>query len=249
MATRPPIWWDSRCRESRGSAFAGTIFARPRLGFARALMLGLAFAEGAGYDEARRYCTFSGGDAPLPNHTIARWYRRYRRVVAGASRASVQVGGPGRIVQVDEALIHGRRKYGVGRVNTQVWVLGVIDDEGRMRLGVVRDRGRCTLLRHLRRWIRPGSEVHTDGWRAYRGLERLGFTHRVVNHRERFVALDETHTQRIEAQWRSVRRVFSRGGIRALGVPARLREWLWRRACYLRGVDPFEALLQALRLD
>ena len=150
---------------------------------------------------------------------------------------------------MDEALIHGRRKYGVGRVNTQVWVLGVVDDEGRMRLGVVRNRKRGTLFRHLARWVRPGSEVHTDGWRAYRGLERLGFTHHVVNHRERFVAPDGTNTQRIEAQWRSVRRVFSRGGIRARGVPVRLREWLWRRGCFRRGIDPFEALLQQIRLD
>ena len=83
-AGRPPIWWDARCRVQVGSPFAGSPFAQQRVGFARAIMLGLAFAEGAGYDEARRLCTFSGGDVPLPNQTIARWYSLYRRVVARA---------------------------------------------------------------------------------------------------------------------------------------------------------------------
>ena len=244
---RSAFWYDGKCRRQAGSPFAGTVWEGARLPFARALMLGLCYAQGAGYDEARRACVFGEGDTPLTNSTIARWYRKYRRAISGAARAPGPVGGPGHIVQVDEALIHGRRKYGRGRCNTQVWVLGVVDDEGHMRLGVVRNRSRPELFRFLRRWIRPGSEIHTDGWRAYRGLERLGFTHRVVNHREAFVAPDGAHTQRIESLWRSIRRKFSRGGIRARDVSVHLREWLWRRACRQRGEDPFGSLLRLLR--
>jgi len=210
-------------------------------------MLGLSWAHGAGYEEARCACVFDKDDTPLSNSTIARWYKRYRGLVGRASDPQSQVGGPGRVVQVDEALIHGRRKYGRGRINTQVWVLGVVADDGQMRLAVVRDRKRPTLFGLSRKWIAAGSEIHTDGWRAYRGLGLLGFTHKVVNHRKEFVASDGTHTQRIEAQWRSVRRRFSRGGIRARGVSGHLREWLWRRACRRGGVDPFEQLLQSLR--
>lgn len=48
----------------------------------------------------------------------------------------------------------------------------------------------------------PGSTVHTDDWRAYRCLDRLGYVHEVVIHKRHFV--DPTtgvHTNNIGAMW------------------------------------------------
>lgn len=246
---RSAFWYDGKCRKALGSPFEGTVFARSRLPFARALMLGLSFAQGAGYAEARRTCVFEGGESGPTDRTIALWYRRYRRLIGRAANPSRKLGGPGRIVQVDEAMIHGRRKYGVGRCNTQVWVLCAVDDRGLIQVAIVRNRTRAAIYPLLSAWIERGSSVHTDGAKVYLGLSRLGFIHSWVNHKKRFVAEDGTHTQRIEAQWRSLRRKFSRGGIRARGVSGHLREWIWRRACRRGDFDPFEQLLQILRLE
>jgi len=65
--------------------------------------------------------------------------------VPGASwaglRPPIQGGGPGRVVKLDEDLIHGRRKYGRGRINTQVWVLGVIVGIGSIKQPIYRFQG------------------------------------------------------------------------------------------------------------
>ena len=74
--------------------------------------------------------------------------------------------------------------------------------------------------------VAAGSEVHTDGWLAYKGLGALGYHHWVVNHRVEFVAADGTHTQRIESQWRALRRRFSSGGLRHEDIGAHLVEYL-----------------------
>ncbi|CAH2095712.1 unnamed protein product [Euphydryas editha] len=49
-------------------------------------------------------------------------------------------------------------------------------------------------------------------WRADSGLENYGYIHKTVNHSDPenpFVAPDGTHTQRIESQWRLVKRFFA----------------------------------------
>ena len=109
-----------------------------------------------------------------------------------------QIGRPNLVVQVDEAQV-GRRKYHRGRVFSDTWVLGMIDEVGELRLEICTRREAATLLRLMQRHVAAGSEVHTDWWLAYKGPGALGY-HRVVNHRVEFVAADGTHTQRIESQ-------------------------------------------------
>lgn len=98
----------------------------------------------------------------------------------------------------------------------------------------------------IRQNVVPGSIVHTDGWRAYEGLENLegmNYTHRVVNHSVEFVVEDGTHTKRIESQWRALRRRFSQGGRRHDDMASNLTEYLWKREVERRGQDPFAALI------
>ena len=56
-------------------------------------------------------------------------------------------------------------------------------------------------------------------------MDSLGYVHSTVCHRREFVAADGTHTQRIESQWRSMRRRFSPGGLRREEVAEHLVEW------------------------
>lgn len=213
-----------------------------------------SFAKGLRYREAREASVFEDGQR-VNECTVARWYSRLRRrVVEGArnqQRAGGKIGGPGVIVQVDEALI-GRRKYYRGRSRRGVWVVGMVDERGQVRMEVCRKRSAPILERIVRRHVLRGSTVHTDCWRAYSRLGRLGYTHSTVNHsargRGRFVARDGTHTQRIEACWRALRRFTSPGGRRIARVREYLLEYMWRRRCARTGADELAELVKLLRV-
>lgn len=51
---------------------------------------------------------------------------------------------------------------------------------GRVRLSVIPDASAEVLLPWVERNVEAGSNVHTDGWAGYTGLERMGYTHSKV---------------------------------------------------------------------
>lgn len=253
-AELPLYWYCGKCN-SRVSATEGSIFESLSMSMGRALMLLHQYANLASYEEAALAVVFAAEDQPAGSATIADWYGLARdRLVDEADNIGEggRIGGPGVVVQVDEAQI-GRRKWHRGRVPKDVWVLGAIDQAGGLRMQVVADKSSATLLPIIQEWCLPGSVIHTDGWRSYRALAgpEYEFTHSWVNHAQqgpgRFVGPDGTHTQRIESQWRSLRRMFSPGGRPHEQVAAYLVEHIWRRSCRQMGRDPFADLVRLFR--
>lgn len=179
----------------------------------------LGFAHGCTYEEVARNCIFDSQGSSISSATIARWYQGFREAVTEQFLRQIQqgskIGGIDRVVQVDEAMI-GRRKYNRGCLVQGTWIVGLIDDAGDVRLEVCEKRDVETLTDIVGRNVEIGSIVCTDQWRGYNSerLGWLGLQHRTVNHSAEFVAEDGTHTQRIESQWRALRRHFSPGGIR-----------------------------------
>ena len=50
------------------------------------------------------------------------------------------------------------------------------------------------------------SIIYSDGWKAYSGLQNLGYTHCVVNHSRHFVdPATGAHTNTIESTWSGVK--------------------------------------------
>jgi len=119
---------------------------------------------------------------------------------------SEKLGGPNKIVEVDESKF-GRRKYHRGHLVKDHWVFGGIEREsGRTFLVPVPDRTTDTLVAIIRDWIEPGTTVISDCWFVYRNLESQGFTHRTVYHSIHFVDPDTgAHTNTIESTWRAVK--------------------------------------------
>ena len=242
-------WYCGKC-DKGDSALVGSVFEMVHMPLGRAVMLIHCFAWGLTYEQAKLATQLNAEDIELSNHTIADWYGklRDRLVDCAADDAGGQIGGPEMIVQIDEALI-GRRKYHKGRVVEETWVVGLIDTAGELRLTVVENRSAKSLLAVVRKYVKRGSEIHTDGWRGYNRLGEFGYTHKRVIHEHEFVAEDGTHTQRIESQWRNVRRTFSRGGIRHEDIGEHLVEHVWRRQCRRANKDPFLELLKYLQYE
>lgn len=133
------------------------------------------------------------------------------------------IGGPGVVVEIDDTFfVHS--KYHRGRDLRQVWLFGGIEREKKDNFfGVplvdgdeVLDRSAATLVPIIKKLIRPGSVINSDGWAAYRRLAEEGYTHRVINHSETFVDLDDPsiHTQNIKRLWRDVKEWSKRPGLR-----------------------------------
>ncbi|CAK1593389.1 unnamed protein product [Parnassius mnemosyne] len=92
-----------------------------------------------------------------------------------------------------------------------------------------------------------GHRVHL--MRAYDCLPQYGYIHKKVNHSDpinKFVAPDETHTQKIESHWRNLKVMFSRDGYKA-NFTDWIIEYSWRRKIKITQKDVFEELIKAIQ--
>ena len=118
---------------------------------------------------------------------------------------SEKIGGPGKVVQIDESKV-GKRKYHRGhRVDGQ-WIFGGVEEESRKCFLVpVEDRSEATLLPFIQKWIEPGTLIVSDCWKSYSNLEKNGYFHQTVNHSKEFVNEEGFHTNKIEGHWRHMK--------------------------------------------
>ena len=90
---------------------------------------------------------------------------------------------------------------------------------------MVERRDAATLHPIIARCVRPGTEVHTDDWAAYRNMDRQinnVAAHQDVVHRRHFVdPVTGVHTQEVESCWNNLklgqkmRRALNREDLRA----------------------------------
>ena len=87
----------------------------------------------------------------------------------------------------------------------------------------------------------------TDEWQAYNQLPALGYQHLTVNHSLNFVnPVTLANTQRIESNWRPLKKHICRGGLKKANLGYQVAEYLWRREVERQGVDPFIAIVRAI---
>jgi len=80
--------------------------------------------------------------------------------------------GQGTIVEIDEAKIR-KRKFQKGRLITGQWIFGGVEREtGKLFIECVPDRSASTLLTVIKKWIKPGTIIVSDCWKAYNCPER-----------------------------------------------------------------------------
>ena len=104
--------------------------------------------------------------------------RRLRRAMVNPMRESLTG-----TVEVDDTYVGGPGKGKRGRgSNMKVPVMIAVenrgDHTGRIRLGVVPDVTQDSLHEFICRNVVPGSQINTDGWDGYFGLEAYGYRHK-----------------------------------------------------------------------
>ncbi len=85
-------------------------------------------------------------------------------------------------IEIDETYVGGLAEGKRGRGAEGKVLVAIAAQEngpgiGRIRLARVRDASADSLLPFIQGTVEPGSTVHTDGWKAYSGLGRLGYRH------------------------------------------------------------------------
>jgi transposase-like protein len=99
--------------------------------------------------------------------------------------------------------VRARKISGTGN-SGKVLVMGLLERHGEVVVKVVTDTMRETLHREVRHNVEEGSEVFTDSWKAYRGLNDQ-YVHEFVNHSEEYVR-GRVHTNGIENFWSLLKR-------------------------------------------
>ena len=147
------------------------------------------------------------------------------------SGTGIKLGGPGRTVQIDEALLC-HRKYNRGRQKRQIWIFGAIDSNSpkfsNLFLMMVPDRTARTLIPIICQHVLPGTTIISDEWKAYSPLDIMSeYEHLTVNHSETF--LDRTTgacTNKIEGVWSHLRRFLPQSGFNEKNIPAFLSQFM-----------------------
>ncbi len=139
------------------------------------------------------------------------WFMTHRIRLAMQTGSIEKLSGQ---VEADETYIGGkarnmhkgkREQKITGRGSSgKVAVMGLLERHGEVRTKIVPDTKRRTLQVEVRENVEPGSEVHTDALRSYRGLDPE-YIHNVVDHAEQYVD-GHVHTNGLENFWSLLKR-------------------------------------------
>lgn len=146
--------------------------------------------------------------------------------------SQIKLGGPTKIVEIDESKWGHKRKYNRGRINkNSQWILGlIVRGTSKVCLLIVRNRSAEELIPLIQGVVLPGTTIMSDQWAAYNSLGTLGYTHYTVNHTENFVdPRTGAHTQTIESFWGQSKSIFKNmRGSTADQLPPHLDEVMFR---------------------
>lgn len=166
------------------------------------------------------------------SQTVTKYVRRLRDLVGSTlSPIKERIGGPGITIEIDETKM-GKRKYNRGHSVAGVWVLGGIERTPKKKVFLVEvpDRTAKTLLKFIKKYVKPGSIIHTDLFKSYaRVNSELGFEHKTVNHSIHYVNPETgVHTNTIEGFWNGLK-LSIKPRNRVKNIKKTLREIIWRR--------------------
>ena len=165
----------------------------------------------------------------INRNTVQRIYSLLRdRIVDMAIEESKPFVGD---IEVDESYFGPRRVRGKrGRgASGKIPVLGLHKRQGRVFLSVVKNCSKAELMPILQGRIVEGSDVYTDGWKAYDGLVTNGYQHHRVHHHENEFARGKNHVNGIESFWSYAKfRMAKLRGVRKEKFLIHLKESEWR---------------------
>lgn len=162
--------------------------------------------------------------------TIWAWLHKLRSVMVRPGRE--QLSGS---VEVDEAFLGGKTtgKRGRGaekKVLVAVAVEEVNDRLGRVRFRCLEDASAASLIPFVTDYVQVGSEVITDGWKAYGTLSANGYTHRRITKQQAAESGEDLlpHVHLVVSLLKRWLRGTHQGAVTPKHLPAYLDEFAFR---------------------
>lgn len=138
------------------------------------------------------------------------WFMLHRIRHAMQDAHAPRLGASGGPVEVDETYIgpkprtmHKKRRN-LRKFGGKAIVMGLLERNCEVRAKVIPRAGKIELHGNLQRYVEPGTEVHTDDFPAYYGIN-AHYAHKVIVHAEKYVE-GQVHTQGIENFWSLLKR-------------------------------------------
>lgn len=142
----------------------------------------------------------------LNRNTVNRYYRLFRERLADHQEAAH--GEFHGVVEMDESYFGPRRERPTrrGRGTAKTPVFGILKRDGRVYTQIIESTGKAQIQAIIRRNVRRGSTVYTNGWLAYDGLVLSGYKHHRVHHEREFARSPRCHINGIENFWSFAKR-------------------------------------------
>ena len=182
-------------------------------------------------------------------HTTVDWYNFCRDICIDIlEKDNDQIGGPGKEVEIDESKF-GKRKYHRGKRVDGVWVFGGIERDSKLCfMTTVSDRSAATLIPIIKKFIKPGTTILSDCWKAYSCLKDEGYLHLTVNHSVEFKSKETgACTNTIESSWNAVKKSLPKSGTQKQFYDSYLVEYCIRKKYLKDANDKFKTFIQLIK--
>ncbi len=198
------IWKCKKCKK-QFSVKVGTIFEDSPLGLDKwltAMWLIVNAKNGISSYELGRALGFKQKTAWFVLHRIRRAMQTgsFQKLSGNVEVDETYIGGLAKNMHKDkrEKKIQGRGSVG------KTAVMGLLEREGRVKAIVIEKTDRETLHNEVKNNVEQGTNLFTDEWRSYRGLDEQ-YNHKVINHGIEYVR-GQIHTNGIENFWSLLKR-------------------------------------------
>ena len=139
------------------------------------------------------------------------WFVLHRIRIATEQESFLKLAG---VVEADETYQGGAREGKRGRgAENKTKIFGLKEREGNVRMQVVDDVKRNTLLPIIKDNVEAGSLITTDELLTYASLDSEGYSHETVNHAKGEFVNGIAHTNGLENTWSHFKR-----GINAIQI-------------------------------
>lgn len=154
------------------------------------------------------------------------WYQYFRDICSHqllkVKNGGFKLGGPDRIVQIDESVLT-KRKYHRGKKVKEQWIFGIYDTT--LKFGIMQyvpDRTRETLLKIIQEHVASGTTIWSDEWASYRRISALpqNYAHGTVNHSLHFKDPESgVCTNGVEGFWSTLKKFLRQKKCYGCGKP------------------------------
>jgi transposase len=139
--------------------------------------------------------------ANVNRKTADRYFNLLRAPVIKAALRERKKANLGNGVEIDESYfgprrVRGKRGRGAGR---KIIVFGLLKRDGNVYTQIIKSAQKDEVMPIIRKVVKSGSDIYSDGWRSYDALAVYGYNHKKVKHdKDEFVKDADTHINGVD---------------------------------------------------